>query len=163
MRQIYVLRHGIAYPHGTSRFEDDDRPLTSKGRRRMVQVARGLLRLKVCPERILTSPLPRARETSQIVAKGLGLADRLEVADELRPNRSADSIRDWLSGQEGEIVMIIGHNPAFSELISLLPIGRVAPIVREVKKGGVACFSVDDGGTFRLEWLAPPRLIRRLG
>jgi phosphohistidine phosphatase len=129
----------------------------------MEQVASGLRRLKISPDRILTSPLPRARETAQIVAKGLDLADRLEVVDELRADRSAESIRDWLIGQEGEIVMIVGHNPAFSELISLLPIGRVAPIVTELKKGGVACFSVDDGGTFRLEWLAPPRLIRRLG
>jgi phosphohistidine phosphatase len=162
MRQLYVLRHGIAYPHGTPRFEEDDRPLTPKGRRRMEQVARGLLRLKVSPDRVLTSPLPRARETAEIVAKGLRLADRLELADELRADRSAQSIRGWLEGQEGEIVMIVGHNPAFSELIGLLPLGREAEVVSELKKGGLACFSVGDGGAYRLEWLAPPRLIRRL-
>ncbi|QDV36679.1 phosphohistidine phosphatase SixA [Tautonia plasticadhaerens] len=162
MRTLYVLRHGIAHPHATPEFEEDERPLTLKGRRRMREIARGLRRLKVRPDRILTSPLPRARETAEIVAKRLGLADRVELAEALRVDRPAESIRAWLDDQEGDEVMIVGHNPTFSALISVLPIGPGAPTVTELKKGGLACFSVGGPGAYRLEWLAPPRLIRRL-
>lgn len=163
MRMLYVLRHGIAHPHGSPDFEEDERPLTPKGRRRLWEIGRGLRRLRVRPDRILTSPLPRARETAEIVAGKLGLRDRVELAEELRVDRPAGSIRDWLDGLEGEAVMIVGHNPAFSSLVSVLPLGHEAPTVTELKKGGLACFSVEGPGAYRLEWLAPPRLVRRLG
>ena len=60
MTELFILRHGIAVPHGTQGIADDERPLTSKGERRMRQVGRGLTALRLDVERIVTSPLPRA-------------------------------------------------------------------------------------------------------
>ena len=96
MVQLYVMRHGIALPHGTPGMSDDDRPLTPQGEKRVRQIARGLRDLDL--ERIVTSPLPRAFRTAEIVASELECNDLLEPADALRAGASAESIRDWLGG-----------------------------------------------------------------
>ena len=61
MNDLYIVRHGIAVDPGTPGMADDERPLTSKGEKRMRQVARGLSKLELKLDRIVTSPLPRAR------------------------------------------------------------------------------------------------------
>ncbi|MBM3462072.1 MAG: phosphohistidine phosphatase SixA, partial [Armatimonadetes bacterium] len=68
MMDLYILRHGIAYDHGHPDYPDDDsRPLTPKGRRRTRRIARGMRDLGLRFDAILTSPLPRARQTAEIV------------------------------------------------------------------------------------------------
>ena len=56
----------------------------------MRQAARGLRRLGVSFDTILTSPFVRARQTAEIVAESLGLEDRLEEISELTPENSVD-------------------------------------------------------------------------
>jgi phosphohistidine phosphatase len=162
MNQLYLLRHGIAVPHGTPEMQDDDRPLTSKGEKRMRQIGRGMRRLGLDLDRIVTSPLPRARRTAEIVADALGLADLLEDSDALRPDRSAAMIRDWALGRPEKNLMLVGHNPSFSDLIGLLIAGEHAPQVGELKKGGLATLVARPESGFQLDWLAPPRILRRL-
>src|SRR5579871_4658730 len=96
-RRLILLRHGLAVPHGTEGFDDDERPLTEKGERRVRQVARSLKRLGIKLDKVLTSPLPRASRTAEIVADVLNVAFLLEDADALLPSATAESIRDWLA------------------------------------------------------------------
>ena len=42
MHELYILRHGIAIPHGTPGVPEDERPLTAKGEKRIKEVGRGL-------------------------------------------------------------------------------------------------------------------------
>ena len=129
----------------------------------MKQVAEGLRRLRVAPERIVSSPLPRTRRTAEIVADRLGMADRLDFDDALRPDRDASSIREWLNGRDGESLMIVGHNPAVSGLVTVLPLGPGTPTCIELKKGGLAVFEAIEGRGYELLWVATPRLLRRAG
>lgn len=156
------MRHGIAVPHGTEGMEDDERPLTSKGERRTRQMAQGLRRLKLKLDRIVTSPLPRALRTAEVVAETLEIEYLLETNDVLRAGASAESIRDWLPSRPEPRVMLVGHDPAFSELITLLATGRTGSPICELRKGGIAAFRDHPDGRLRLDWLARPRLIRRL-
>jgi phosphohistidine phosphatase SixA len=60
--------------------------------------------------------------------------------------------------------MLVGHNPNLTELLGLL-IGMTAyPLPFELKKAGVAALTTHEPGQdgFRLEWLAPPALLRRV-
>jgi phosphohistidine phosphatase len=166
MDELYILRHGIAVEPGTPGIPDDERPLTSKGRRRMREIARGLRRLDLQLDRIVTSPLPRASATAEIVAKVLDADDRLETANVLRAGSDVRSIRDWLRERTEDRLMIVGHNPDLTDLITLLVLGHTngagpQPQVCELKKGGIAAlrFSAD---RFEIDWIATPRLIRRL-
>lgn len=159
---LYLVRHGVAVEHGTPGFADDDRPLTPKGEKKMKQVAQGLLALGVEVDRIVTSPLPRALRTAEIVAGALGASPRLEEADALRASNDAQAIATWLEAREERRLMIVGHNPAISDLVGLLTAGPSAAPVCELHKGGVACLRGEADGPRRLDWLARPRLLRRL-
>jgi phosphohistidine phosphatase len=163
MQRLYVVRHGIADARGTPGIPDNERRLTSEGRKRMRQIARGLRRLEIEPDRIVTSPLPRARETAEIVAEALGMSDRLELSDALHDTRDATAVRDWLLTRSENRLMIVGHNPALSELVAQLLTGSTEPWLCELKKGGVAALSSQADGGFALDWLAPPRLLRLVG
>lgn len=162
MPRLYLFRHGLAVPPGTQGIADDDRPLTSKGERRVRQVARSLKRLGLKPEVIVSSPLPRARKTAEIAAGVLDLAYRLEEADVLRPSSMPEDIRDWLAGRAESRLMLVGHNPNLSELLTLLTTGVSTPPLVEIRKAGVAALRDDPTGRYVVDWITRPRLVRRL-
>jgi phosphohistidine phosphatase len=128
----------------------------------MRQNARGLRRLGIELDRIISSPLPRAWETAEIVADALGMSDRLEASEFLRADRDAASIRDWVQARSEDRLMIVGHNPSLSELLGLLVTGTADFLLCELKKGGIAALSTRDEGGMALDWIAPPRILRRL-
>jgi phosphohistidine phosphatase len=162
MTRLYLLRHGIAVPHGTAGVREEDRPLTPEGENKVQQVAECLKRLAVKPERVLTSPLPRARRTAEITAEVLGVSTHLELANILEPGNPPGQIRDWLCTRGEQTLMLVGHNPNLSDLFALLiGLPEGAPAL-ELKKGGVAALKGDARGRYQLKWLATPRMLRRL-
>jgi phosphohistidine phosphatase len=165
MIELYILRHGIAVDPGTPGIADDDRRLTPEGRKKMRQIAAGLRRLDLQLDRVLTSPLARARATAEIVASELGLRDRIEIATALHAAASAASIKTWLNGRSEDRLMIVGHNPSLSELVSLLVSGSGQTPICDLKKGGVAALvrGSATSNRFDIAWIATPGLIRRLG
>jgi phosphohistidine phosphatase len=162
-RRLFLLRHGLAVPHGAEGFDDDDRPLTEKGERRVRQVARGLKRLGLKLDKIVTSPLPRASRTAEIVADVLNVAFLLEDAPALLPTATPESIRDWLAGRAEARIMLVGHNPNLSELLNLLVAGQPRPVFCGLRKAGFAALRDDPNGRYQIDWITRPRLIRRLG
>lgn len=162
MNELYIVRHGDAVPHGTPDIPDDERPLTPDGVKRMKKVARGLKRLDVAVDRILTSPLPRARRTAEIVAEALGQEADLEDCDALRADRNAQAIRAWLQNRPEERLMIVGHNPALSDLVGLLTAGTDSGPFVDLKKGGVALLTDDPAGRLQVEWILTPKLLKQI-
>jgi phosphohistidine phosphatase len=164
MNELYIVRHGIAVDTGTPGIADDDRPLAPDGRKKMKLIAEGLRRLDFQLDRIVTSPLARAKETAEIVAAELKLQRKLEISNALHVRSSAAAIKAWLLEQPEDRVMIVGHNPALSELVSLLTVGSVQARICDLKKGGVAAL-VRAGvasDAHDVLWIATPGLIRRL-
>jgi phosphohistidine phosphatase len=164
MTDLFIVRHGIAVEPGTPGIADDERPLTPKGEKRMRQIARGLRKLDVKLDRIVTSPLPRARATAEIIADGLHARELLETSNVLQAGSSAATIERWLRERSEERLMIVGHNPTLSDLVSLLVLGSTQPEICDLKKGAVAALT-GTGTTknlFDVNWIAPPRLFRGL-
>lgn len=159
MDRLYILRHGVAVPSGTPGIADDDRPLTPEGEHELLRVAKRLKRLRLDADRIVTSPLPRARRTAELVAPRLGLAATLEVADALRAGQGAEPIADWLSGRSERRLIVVGHDPALSDLVGLLVTGSADPPLCELEKAGVAALRGRGDGRYLLDWLATPRLL----
>jgi phosphohistidine phosphatase len=162
MDRLYILRHGIAVDRGTEGYEEDDRPLTAQGERRVREIGRGLCRLDVKVDRIFTSPLARAARTAEIVADELDVQESLETVDELRAEKDAASIKAWLTAREERRVMIVGHDPSLTNLVGLLLTGSNGVPIVTLRKGGLAALSAQPEGQWRLEWMSRPRLIRRL-
>jgi phosphohistidine phosphatase len=165
MTNLYIVRHGIAVEPGTPGIADDDRPLTSQGEKRLRQIALGLHRLDLKIDRVLYSPLPRARATAEIVARILGLEKSLETSDLLLPGTDIVSIESMLAARTEQNLMIVGHNPSLSQLLSLLVLGNAETPICDLKKGSVAALTASPPGEgrYQLSWLGTPRLLRRLG
>jgi len=154
---LFILRHGIAVEHGAAGYENDsERPLTSKGERKIWMVAEAMKALGISFDLILSSPLVRARETAEIVAEALKTQKRLELTDTLAPQESAKPLIDYIS-KRGAVdeVLLVGHEPFLSRLISLLISGDSGASVL-LKKGGFCKLSTVElkhGQCATLEWL----------
>ncbi len=166
--KLYLLRHGIAEAtgHGDPA-RDPERRLTPEGAERVSEIARGLRRLGVQPDVIFTSPLVRARQTAEIVAEVLGLTDRLEETEHLGVPPDSTALVRQLNKQRPrpDAVMLVGHEPHLSEFTALLIAGTSGAALL-FKKGGLARLEVptlEAGRCATLEWLLPPRVLRRLG
>ena len=127
---IYLLRHGDAEePDG----DDAARKLTEKGERQARAAGRALATLGAEIDACLTSPKVRAAETARLACEPLGI--ELERAAEL-----AGGGFDALSLAAGRgNVLLVGHEPDFSEEIVRLTGGKV-----RLRKGGLAIL---DGST----------------
>lgn len=166
---LYFLRHGRAANTGDWSGDDDSRPLTEQGRDELREVARGLRRLDLGLDAILSSPLARARETAQIVAAELGLSavetPLLEPGCDLP--QLAQLAKEYETAQD---LMVVGHEPDFSSMIGAL-VGVRGPAHVEMKKA--ACCRVDlptpslapDGiaATGTLVWLLHAKHLARIG
>ncbi len=159
---LFLLRHGIAVEPDTPGYEKDaDRPLTPEGERKLGQIAEAMEALELSFDLILSSPYVRARQTAEIVATALKARKALELSDSLTPGGSAKKLVELLNRLQPspESVLLVGHEPHLSGLISLLVSGDTASAV-VMKKGGLCKLSTDSlkhGRCAALEWLLTPR------
>src|SRR5881397_1958202 len=69
-RQLWLLRHGEAEPHGAA--SDDDRRLTERGEGQSRSAGRALAALEITFQAVYTSPKVRARDTARLACEALG-------------------------------------------------------------------------------------------
>lgn len=161
--KLYILRHGDAMPHDDPRYEKDaDRPLTVKGIQRTKQLAHDLRGLEVEFDAILSSPLVRARETAEIVARGLRLNSKLELTPHLSPEGDPEKLIAQINAlrPSPKSVLLVGHEPYLSSLVSVLSTGG-SLLLLTLKKGGLVRMEAEALAYARcaaLEWLTAPRL-----
>src|SRR5262249_50752878 len=113
--QLYFLRHGEAdWPDWKK--SDDERPLTDFGKKEMCDVGKFLARLKVRPDLIVTSPLPRASQTAKITAEHLKV--KLREDESLAPGFGTSELQTVLRRHRSKVLMLVGHEPDFTNVIS---------------------------------------------
>lgn len=153
---LYLLRHANA---DTVAAHDDDRPLSEKGIEQARKVAQFCAERGLAVPLILSSPLPRARETAQPVAEALGAELRVErwLASGMHPEAALEELKAHrnLPG-----VMIVGHEPDFSQLIAHL-LGLPSATQVHVRKASLTLLALDvfRSGTARLEFSLPCKLM----
>jgi len=151
---LYFLRHGEAdWPEWEK--SDDERPLTKRGKKEMHEVAKFLARIKAKPSLIVSSPLPRASQTAEIAAEHLKLKYRTDKL--LAPGFGLNHLRRLFEKYPEKSLMIVGHEPSFTETISALTGASL-----KLSKAGVALVDVDlPSRKGKLLLLFPPRLAKK--
>jgi phosphohistidine phosphatase len=153
--KLYLLRHGEADWPGWSR-SDDERPLTPEGKEKMRRSAKFLADRGVSPDVILSSPLPRASQTAELIAAAL----RMEVKEDPRlgPGFGHEKLSQIVAEYSDKDIMLVGHEPGMSMVIWDLTGGRV-----KMAKGGLARVDLDDPSDLRghLVSLIPPKISAR--
>ena len=165
---VYLLRHGVAGDRDAKKFPNDDaRTLTDEGVERMREAAAGIAVVVDRPDLILTSPLVRAIQTADIVAKELSCKDRVEVCNALRPGANICAVRGILAARAGEgveSVLLVGHEPDLGEIASELIGAKGSGI--EFKKGSLCAIYLDTEHFDRagvLLWHITPKQLRAIG
>jgi phosphohistidine phosphatase len=159
-RFIVFLRHGIAEEASVEK-KDEDRGLTGEGHTRMKEIARGLERTLPKAQAIYSSPLLRAVQTALWVSKGYKSKVSINTTDLLAPGASPKQFRQLLATIPERRVIVIGHEPTLTaHMAALTGMGRAN---LELKKGGCYGVRIASDGTATLEWLLPPRVLRKLG
>jgi len=152
--QLYFLRHGEAdWPDWNK--PDDERPLTDFGKKKVRQVAKFLDRLKVKPDLIVTSPLPRASQTAKIAAEQLKV--KLREDESLEPGFGISELQTVFKRHRSKVLMLVGHEPDFTSVISALTGASL-----KLSKAGVALLDIDpESEQGKLLWLFPPKFARK--
>jgi phosphohistidine phosphatase len=163
---LYVIRHADAVPQGQAGIErDEDRPLTSEGQEQSHRLARALRDHGVKLDKILTSPLLRAKQTAEALITFWGDgAPPLEECEYLAPGSKKKKLMRDLLAAGGEAVAIVGHNPDLSELLCWL-IGKKEVNV-SLSKAGVACIEFEGSPCKEcgnLAWLVTPDWYEPIG
>jgi phosphohistidine phosphatase len=164
---LYLVRHAIAADRDAKRWPDDrQRPLTVSGRRRFKRTAKDLVALMESAgkvERLITSPLLRARETAELL-HGAGLPLPVEESV-LAPGRTAARVLAVLRAHDARSLVLVGHEPDLGRLLAVCIAGAEAKLALHFRKGGAACLTFSGAprvGEATLEWLLPPKALRVL-
>jgi phosphohistidine phosphatase len=161
--ELYLVRHGLAEERGDTWPDDAKRPLTDEGMSKMRKAVRGLARLGVSVDVVLTSPLVRARQTAEIVAAGLSPRPSLVSIDSLAPDGTyASVIADLDKHAKKTRIALVGHEPNIGELAARL-IGSRHAI--DFKKGAVCRIDVEalpPSGPGDIRWLLTPKIMRAI-
>ena len=168
--ELLLLRHGIAEERSPE-LPDRTRALTDKGRQRTRAVLERALALGLVADRMLSSPLTRARQTAEM-ARSVGLAPALELSETLEPGH--DPLPLLVSALAGLApapigsgagasparlrVLLVGHEPDLGRLAARLLGAHPGAI--QLRKAGLALLALPAGatpGSASLRLLLSPR------
>jgi len=153
-RQLWLLRHADAEPHGTR--PDAERQLTERGTGQARVAGVALARMGVAFGAILASPKARARETAELALAQMSEPQRapFELHPPLASGVQAREALELLAGvASDEPLLLVGHEPDLSGIVGELTGGRV-----DLKKGGLAVVRLSAGGAELVLLLRPAEL-----
>jgi len=159
---IYFLRHASAGERKKNSKKDERRPLDAQGIEQCGDVGRALAALDVAVDVIISSPLKRATQTAALVGNEVGYERQLFIEKALRPEATFEQFRDMLRKySRADSLMVVGHNPNFSQFLGKTISPRNSTAHIDLKKGSVARVE-SNGKTAVLHWCLAPRLIRAI-
>jgi phosphohistidine phosphatase SixA len=106
--RVFLVRHAEAAPGEP----DELRPLTESGHAAARALGERLATAR--PDAVLCSPLLRARETADHIARAVGLAPTPD--ERLAPGADLDDVRAVVTGK-GDTVVVVGHQPDCSQIV----------------------------------------------
>ena len=124
VRELLLLRHGHAVPHGSVE-PDFDRPLDTRGAKDTAWMAKWAVEAGAVPNLVVASPARRAQETAEGFCRDTGVPARdIRWQERIYDARVSDLLAVLAEvPAEPRRVMLVGHNPGFEQLAGLLSHG----------------------------------------
>ena len=155
---LFLIRHADALPVGEAGQNDIDRPLSPRGQSQAKELGRVLQSRYSRIDRVLTSPLLRARQTAEELCASRGIGTPALVAcKELAPGGKRRKLSRILRGLDGKRLAVVGHEPDLSDFAAWLIGSKKAQI--DIAKSGIACLTCGEApgkGMAVLRWLVTP-------
>jgi phosphohistidine phosphatase len=120
-RELLIFRHGKS-DWGGDALSDFDRPLARRGRKAVKRMASWLREQELLPQRILSSPAERARQTALRLCRHGGIPEARIHWHGAIYGADLGALLDVLANAPGQepLTMIVGHNPGLEELLEHL-------------------------------------------
>lgn len=162
---LYILRHARAEERSARYPDDSKRPLTKNGRAELRAAVRGMRHLDLEFDLILSSPFTRARQTAETV-EAIFKTDNLCLSKNLASGGDARKLIAELNGNYSSLqnILMVGHEPDLSKLISRLSAGD-EKLSLHFKKSGLCKLTAEKlrfGRCATLEWLLTPKQLTML-
>lgn len=153
---VYFLRHAEAEPDADNDF---DRKLTPKGLEQAEKAGKFCARNGLVPDLIVSSPVLRAKQTAKIVAQKLG-ADLAEVHWLACGMANETCLKELRAMERHGSVMLVGHEPDFSEAAAFL-LGLPDSDAVKIRKASLTAVDLPEirPGRGQLQFLVPVRLM----
>jgi phosphohistidine phosphatase SixA len=126
----------------------------------MKQIGRGLAEIFPKAEAIYSSPLIRCIETAEWVEKAYGSGVHMKTTDALKPGADVDAFRALLKKIKARYIVFVGHEPNLSTSM-LAMTGLQSGSAIELKEGGCYGLRLAADSGAHLDWMLPPRVLRR--
>ncbi|HAA32229.1 MAG TPA: phosphohistidine phosphatase SixA [Cyanobacteria bacterium UBA8553] len=144
--ELYLIRHGIAADR-EAYANDEERPLTDKGRQKTDKVAKQLRQKGLHFDLILSSPLVRAKETAAIL-QDVGLSSQVEEFTSLAPDGDINTWVSWLqewqqNAKSDRCIALVGHQPDLGNWAETLVWGEAKEKL-VLKKAGVIGLNIPE-------------------
>ena len=149
---IYLVRHAKAGSRKAWSGDDDQRPLSKRGRTQARAIAKSLAGEGVT--RIVSSPYVRCRETVEPLAQRTGVD--LELADALAEGAPlADSLR-LVEKVSGDTAVLCSHGDVLGNLLNHYASTGVALDDDRLEKASIWVLDLVDGEFRASRYVAPP-------
>lgn len=153
--KLVLIRHARAQARALLQ-RDRTRELTPDGRRRMRKAGAGLRTLVPGLDALATSPLVRAHQTAEVIARVYGEGLDIIPLSALAPGEPVTAVLAWLREQPADATLaLVGHEPDLGRLASWLLSGKRSGFV-QFKKGAAALIefsAAPTAGNGSLVWL----------
>lgn len=149
-----MVRHGEA----RSEHVDPERALAENGRRDVSLVAEHLSSLGLKVSKIYHSEKLRAKQTAEILSHNLRPRDGLEEVKGLAPSDNISTALRIIENAE-EPIMIVGHLPHLSKLLSELVVRGLEEELLSFDAGGVVCIA-REGDHGIIKWSLSARTLK---
>lgn len=149
MSSLYLIRHADALDTAPDAF----RALSPLGRRQIGRVT-DLLRDRAVlrPSVVWHSPLVRARETAELLAKGLDWRATFTELPALEPDEPPGALLPRIESNQSKTIAIVGHEPFLSALAAILVTGEPWPPIVAMPKSSVLALEQIEVG-LRSPWV----------
>jgi len=177
MKTVLFLRHAKS-DWAEAGLADFDRPLAKRGLEDAPYMGEVLALFDCVPDKILSSPAQRARQTAELAAKACSYRHDIQWEDAFYGGDRADLIAALQQlPNKIERVLLIGHNPILEETVDGLcasspgkpNLSGQAGWRIKIPTAGLVCLNFDienwaslEPGEGVLQWFLIPKLVKAL-
>ena len=173
MKTVLLLRHAKS-DWSNPGLADFDRPLAKRGLKDAPIMGQVLADFGLVPDKILSSPARRAKQTAELAAKACGHQKSIAWRDSFYGGYS-DTLIEALKTVPDTVerAMLVGHNPTMEEAVSALLVGHGSGwgqgLEIKIPTAALVCLDLDimtwtdlEPGDATLRWFLIPRLVRAM-
>lgn len=136
--------------------EDPAKPLSNRGLHTARKMAKYVEQMNVNVKKIVHSGKLRAKQTAEV------FAERLNPV-ETRSDESLEPMAEpkiWVQRLtvEADNIMLVGHLPHLSKLVSMLLTGNGEHSLISFRMGGITCLERGEEGVWNIQWFVVPEL-----